>query len=1067
MNKLNKFSRAILAIAMMLVVALPTLAHDFEVGGIYYNYLDEAAKTVEVTYKGSSFNSYYEYSGSVIIPSAVTYSGTTYSVTSIGDDAFCDCSLTSVIIPNSVTSIGSAVFYGCSGLTSVTIGNSVTSIDAWAFYKCEGLTSIEIPNSVISIGHSAFSNCTNLTSVTNGNSVVSIDNDAFYNTAWYNNQAEGVIYLGKALYKYKGTMSDNTSINIKVGTISISSDAFNGCTGLTSVTIPNSVTSIGDYAFNNCSTLAELIIEDGKEPLSLGCNYYNSYSGQGKGQFYDCPLEKLYLGRNLSYELGKDYGYSPFYNKSKLKSVTIGSSVTSIGKFAFMSCTGLTKLRIEDGSDILSLSFNDTYKGLFYDCPLEELYLGRNLSYGTNVYSGYSPFYNKSKLTSVTISNSVTSIGSQAFYGCTNLTSVTIPNSVTSIGSSVFYGCSGLTSATIGNSVTSIGSQAFYGCTNLTSVTIPNSVTSIGSYAFYECSGLTAITIPNSVTSIGSSAFSSCTGLTEVNFNAENCTLMGNSDYPVFEGCSNLNTLNIGNEVKSIPSYAFNDCSSLTELIMEDGKEILSLGYNYDSNSSYTGEGLFYDCPLEKLYIGRNLNYESGKRYGYSPFYSKNIKSVTFGSAILSIDENLISPPIKTIWLTNTPPTGYKYAEGIVNYVSNDLYTELIDKTVYPYLSSIFEVDGVMYVPVSPSERTCDALDCTYENNIDSINIGKTVSFKGIAMNVKNINHYTFYRNNYLTDLTIDSLFAGTIGNHAVWGCKNLKGIDIPNLVTEVGANCFEQCDSLKFAIIGNSVPAINDNTFAGCYSLTDITIPKNVASVGNYAFVGCKAMTNVFIADRNTILELGSNGNEPMFSDCPLDSVYIGGNISYSYADSCGYSPFYRNTSLRAVKITDKETEISDNEFYGCTNLKYVSIGNGVESIGNWAFSGCSSLDYFAFGTSMKTIGEEAFSDCTAVTKLYSQASTPPVCGNQALDDINKWTCELYVPGESIPAYQAADQWKEFFFMYDGVEGVEIDNNVIEIARHDIHGRRLNKPTKGINIIKMSNGTTRKEIVK
>ena len=95
-------------------------------------------------------------------------------------------------------------------------------------------------------------------------------------------------------------------------------------------------------------------------------------------------------------------------------------------------------------------------------------------------------------------------------------------------------------------------------------------------------------------------------------------------------------------------------------------------------SDSSIGKGLFYDCPLEKLYLGRNLNYESGQWYGYSPFYSKNIKSVTFGSAILSIDENLISPPIKTIWLTNTPPTGYKYAEGVVNYVSNDLYTELI-----------------------------------------------------------------------------------------------------------------------------------------------------------------------------------------------------------------------------------------------------------------------------------------------------------------------------------------------------------------------------------------------------
>ena len=146
MNKLTIFSRAILAIAIMLCVALPTFAHDFEVDGIYYNYLDKTAKTVEVTYRGSSSNVYsYEYTVSVAIPSSVTYSGTTYSVTSIGDEAFRGCSgLTSVTIPNSVTSIVKAAFYDCTGLTSITIPNSVTSIGNSAFSSCSGLTELII-----------------------------------------------------------------------------------------------------------------------------------------------------------------------------------------------------------------------------------------------------------------------------------------------------------------------------------------------------------------------------------------------------------------------------------------------------------------------------------------------------------------------------------------------------------------------------------------------------------------------------------------------------------------------------------------------------------------------------------------------------------------------------------------------------------------------------------------------------------------------------------------------------------------------------------------------------------
>jgi hypothetical protein len=116
-------------------------------------------------------------------------------------------------------------------------------------------------------------------------------------------------------------------------------------------------------------------------------------------------------------------------------------------------------------------------------------------------------------------------------------------------------------------------------------------------------------------------------------------------------------------------------------------------------------------------------------------------------------------------------------------------------------------------------------------------------------------------------------------------------------------------------------------------------------------------------------------------------------------------------------VKITDKETEISANEFYGCSNLQRVIIGDGVTTIGNWAFSGCQSLKFFAFGSQVANIGQEAFSDCAAVIEITSKAATPPVCGSQALDDINKWDCKLYVPKGCMASYEAADQWKDFFF--------------------------------------------------
>ena len=222
---------------------------------------------------------------------------------------------------------------------------------------------------------------------------------------------------------------------------------------------------------------------------------------------------------------------------------------------------------------------------------------------------------------------------------------------------------------------------------------------------------------------------------------------------------------------------------------------------------------------------------------------------------------------------------------------------------------------------------------------------------------------------------------------------------------------------------------------------------------------------------DSKAELNLGSNGSSPLFAGCPLDSVYIGRNITYSNTGSKGYSPFYRNTSLRSVHISDAETEITSNEFFGCTKLKNVRLGEGIARIGDRAFSGC-----------------------TAMTMIVCKAATPPICGLHALDDINKWECTLLVPYLSLASYQAADQWKEFFFMDvdpDGIKDIEHSPLNIEYSAeewYDISGRKIvngklsngkfldalaprrdcsrGRP-RGINIIRMSDGTTRKIMVK
>ncbi|MCQ2243060.1 MAG: leucine-rich repeat domain-containing protein [Bacteroidaceae bacterium] len=285
--------KRICSLFILALVAISSFAHDIEIDGIFYNLVSKGKQAI-VTFKGEKYDSYSkEYSGSVIIPSTIAVDGVTYSVISIGENAFFVCSsLTSVTIPNSVTSIGGWAFCDCSGLTSVTIPNSVTSIGGWAFYNCSGLTSITIPNSVTSIGGGAFEGCSGLTSVTIPNSVTSIGNYAFSGCSGLTS-----ITVENGNPNYDSRDNCNAIIETSTNTLksgcqntiipnsvtSIGEMAFLDCSGLTSVTIPNSVKSIGDYAFNFCTGLKEIHCQAVTPPAA----YTSTFEGISKN---DCKL---------------------------------------------------------------------------------------------------------------------------------------------------------------------------------------------------------------------------------------------------------------------------------------------------------------------------------------------------------------------------------------------------------------------------------------------------------------------------------------------------------------------------------------------------------------------------------------------------------------------------------------------------------------------------------------------------------------------------------------------------------------------------------------------------------
>ena len=668
------YLKHILMLCLCLFTGINASAYDAEINGICYNFSGNEA---EVTYQYYDGNPHSNYSGSVVIPEQVTYNDKTYQVTSIGEWAFCpSTNLTSIYIPNSVTSIGE-----------------------WAFYACESLTSVTIPNSVISIG-----------------------GFAFYGTPWYKNQPDGLVYAGKVAYSYKGTMPEGTQIVIKDGTIGIAGYAFNVCRGLTSVTIPNSVTNIGDRAFYY-SGLTSVTIPN--SVTSIGQDAFDDtpwYNNQPDGLVYAGRMAYKYKGAMpegawINIEEGTigiaDYA---FLDCSEIESVSIPNSMTSIGKFAFSGCNGLTRLYIPDNSvssignyafsdcsGMTSLTISNSVTsigyGAFFNCSglkLIDVEEGNTVYDSRNYCNAIIETATNTLITGcqwTSIPRGVTSIGDDAFRGCTGLTSITIPNSVISIGNRAFFNCSGLTSAAIPNSVTSIGDEAFQGCTGMTSVSIGSCVTNIGDYAFYKCSGLTSVTIPNSVTSIGDVAFQGCTGLTSVTI-GNSVTNIG--DYAFYK-CSGLTSINIPDNVTSIGEGVFDECSSLTSFTI--GKGITIIPY-----------AMFEECnSLTSVIIPDHITSIGSAAFAVC----ESLNIVTIGSGVTSIGNAAFygCDALTSVIVNNPTPAEIEDESTFSNAANATLFVPAGSEDAYknaPYWDEfkeitwnkidISEMDNVLYI---------------------------------------------------------------------------------------------------------------------------------------------------------------------------------------------------------------------------------------------------------------------------------------------------------------------------------------------------------------------------------
>ncbi|MDE6535535.1 MAG: leucine-rich repeat domain-containing protein [Muribaculaceae bacterium] len=663
--------------------------------------------------------------------------------------------------------------------------------------------------------------------------------------------------------------------------------------------------------------------------------------------------------------------FGAFADCSALETISIPASVSSIGNNAFNGCVSLSSLTIADASQPISVGYSHDYtsgidRGLFSECPLRTLYLGRNVTNNTHRYATFS---GNDELTSLTIGDQVTEITASMFSGCSALEAVSIPESVQSIGSSAFSGCSSLKSVELPSSLRAIGPSALFNCSSLTSIalpasisaieesllsgcaaltkiTLPEKITAIGANAFSGCAALTEITLPQSVTTLGSNAFSNCSSLKSIVIppsvsriemaSFSDCSALSKVELPAsvnfigalaFSGCKSLPAITIPAAVTSIGNGAFSGCSSIAKLTLSSGPETLDCGFN-----TSTLLPLFAEAPLEELYIGRNLSYPADAK----PFTGlPSLKKLTV-SADVSVLDGTIFDSCSSLTSLTIEDGNSEISTGAEGFANCPISTINLGRNVAltdarsPFngmasLKKLTITDGATEI-CENLFRECPALTW--------------VSFPANIMNV----------------------YGGAFAD-----CASLEGLSFedgsdPIVISAEGAF---SGSPIKSIYLGRNLSA-EIAPFSGLNQFKHLTIGSGVSSIAPRVFRGCPNLTKLTIEQGSDPLNI----EEPVEEDVEntIKTLSIARNIT-----GCGFRNSYNLTS---VTVYDGITTIGPSLFEGCNALKTISFPASVVSIGNKAFADCSSLNSIELPSSLSAIDEAAFLGCSALASIQLPSS-------------------------------------------------------------------------------------------
>lgn len=527
-----------------------------------------------------------------------TYEGK--DVTCIAANSFSQTDITSLSVEKRVRRIDKQAFEGCDKLVSVSLIGEVAEIEERAFAECTSLASFNVPYSVTQIGEYAFSGCTSLEELTftDRSLPLVIEEGAFQ---------------GLAI----------TSVTIPKKTTINGVKAFGGCVMLTEVTIEDTTPLFNPRIFTGCTSLKRIYFAGTRSAWKAFIAKYDNNKPSWCADFPDvevvCSDGTLFYGENQTKEAvefrlsqnGKEYTVTflaslsaknivipATYNslpvtsiadhafeKTEITSVTLPSSIKSIGYSAFRECKNLTSINLPDSLETIK-------DDAFYGCK---------------------------SLSSVSFPSSLNYIGVSAFNGCESLLAASLPEALTNVKESTFKGCTSLASASLPSSLIYIGNSAFEGCAVLSSVALPETLKSIGTSAFKGCASITSVTLPRSLTSIGASAFSKCTSLQSVTF--PEGTQVTYIPEAAFSDCKNLITLNIPKNapIKSIGAAPFYGCKLITKLVLPDAvqkiesnvfsrMESLKEVHIPRGVSSVSDHMFLYIAKLETIYYGGTLN---------------------------------------------------------------------------------------------------------------------------------------------------------------------------------------------------------------------------------------------------------------------------------------------------------------------------------------------------------------------------------------------------------------------------------------------------------------------------